>query len=134
MGGLEWAELKTALPDVSESTMRDALREAGFHVLPPWGGVEQHTFDELDRSLRAFSEVYSSDEPLRRSCRRAVIEAKNRARWISQNEKVEASKRALKAEMVEWMLVWLGDPSIFPAWSEIRKKRFELSVELPIRP
>jgi hypothetical protein len=28
----------------------------------------------------------------------------------------------MKAEMVEWMLVWLGDPAIFPAWIQLRRQ------------
>jgi hypothetical protein len=29
----------------------------------------------------------------------------------------------MKAEMVEWMLVWLDDPAIFPAWIQLRRQR-----------
>jgi len=29
----------------------------------------------------------------------------------------------LKEEMVDWMLVWLDDPAMFPAWAEIRRGR-----------
>lgn len=32
------------------------------------------------------------------------------------------SKRAEKAEMAQWMLVWLENPEVFPAWAEARKR------------
>jgi hypothetical protein len=27
----------------------------------------------------------------------------------------------LKAEMFEWMLVWLDDPAMFPTWAQLRR-------------
>jgi hypothetical protein len=27
--------------------------------------------------------------------------------------------------MVEWMLVWLGDPAMFPAWAGLRRKSLQ---------
>jgi hypothetical protein len=85
--------------------------------------VEQHTIEDLDASLRQFSEVYASQPHLRRYCRDQVIAAKNRARFASRNDRVEPDKRRMKAEMVEWLLVWLGDPALFPAWASIRRQR-----------
>jgi hypothetical protein len=32
------------------------------------------------------------------------------------------AKRAQKEEMTQWMLVWLENPAIFPAWVEARKR------------
>jgi hypothetical protein len=115
IGEAEWSELKAALPDISETT----IRESGVPIEPPWSGVAQHTLDDLDASLRQFSDVYASQPHLRRYCRDQVIAAKARARFASLNE----SKRRLKSEMVERMLVWLGDPALFPAWVSIRRER-----------
>jgi hypothetical protein len=119
VGEAEWSELKAALPDISETT----IRASGVPIAPPWSGVSQHTIDGLDASLRRFSEVYASQPHLRRYCRDQVIAAKARARFASLSERVEANKRRLKAEMVEWMLVWLGDPALFPAWASVRRER-----------
>jgi hypothetical protein len=33
---------------------------------------------------------------------------------------VAEQKRIVKAEMAQWMLVWLGDPALFPAWARLR--------------
>ena len=57
-----------------------------------------------------------------RECRRVVIQAKDRARLVSRNEKVDPEKRKVKAEMVDWMLVWLENPGIFEAWARLRKQ------------
>jgi hypothetical protein len=114
IGEQEWKELK-ALPNVSETT----IRASGLLIAPPWSGVAQHTLDDLDTSLRQFSDVYTSQPDLRRYCRDQVIAAKARARFASLSGKVDESKRRLKAEM----LVWLGDPALFPAWVSIRRKR-----------
>ena len=112
IGEAEWLELRSALPDISETT----IRTAGFPIAQPWCGVRQHTLDELEMSLRELSEVYAKDPHLRRTCRDQVIAAKARARFLSR-------KNPLKNEMVEWMLVWLGDPALFPAWAALRRER-----------
>jgi hypothetical protein len=114
IGEAEWNELRRELPDISEA----AIQQCGLEVETPWGGVRQHRFEELEESLRAFSSVYAAREDLRRLCRARVIAAKDRARWISRRAGSDERLRARKAEMVEWMLVWLGDPSVFPVWAD----------------
>ena len=54
-------------------------------------------------------------------CRAMVIAAKDRARFASRGVKAELAKRELKARMVEWMLVWLDDPTVFPIWATLRQ-------------
>jgi hypothetical protein len=114
IGEAEWNELRRELPDVSETT----IQECGLAVDAPWSGVRQHSFEDLEESLRAFSGVYARREDLRRLCRDRVIAAKDRARWISRRAASDEELRARKAEMVEWMLVWLGDPAVFPVWAD----------------
>ena len=124
VGETEWAELKAAFPDISEST----FRTSGIAIAQPWLGVRQHTMDELETSLRELAGVYASRFDLRRYCREQVIGAKNRARFVARSERVEAGKRRLKSEMVEWMLVWLDDPAMFTAWAGMRQ-RYRPSVD-----
>ena len=111
VGESEWAELRRALPDVSASV----IRTSGLPVDAPWCAVRQHTFEELEASLREFSAVYEARPDLRRPCRDQVIADKDRAKWLSIRSTDEET-RLRKATMSEWMLVWLGDPAIFPAW------------------
>jgi hypothetical protein len=117
VGDAEWREISAAIPGIAPEDLQ-ALEIA---VDPPWFGVRQHSLDELEGSLRAIGEVYRNRECLRRFCRKTVIRAKDRARWAARNPRVEEGKRRMKAEMVEWMLVWLGDPALFPSWVEIRR-------------
>ena len=49
------------------------------------------------------------------------VKVKDRARFASRNPKVSPEKRAVKEEMVQWMLVWLENPEVFPAWVRARK-------------
>lgn len=119
VGEYEWRELRSALGDISETV----LRASGIPIAAPWGGVAAHSLDELESSLRELSRVYETRPDLRRYCRDQVIGAKDRARWAARSPRVDESKRKMKAEMVEWMLVWLDDPAIFAAWVELRRQR-----------
>ncbi|HEU5022871.1 MAG TPA: hypothetical protein VFT60_13310 [Bryobacteraceae bacterium] len=114
IGETEWNELRRALPDVSEAT----IQASGLTVEAPWSEVRQHSFEDLEESLRAFSGVYAVRVDLRRLCRDRVIAAKDRARWIARRAGSDEGLRSRKAEMVEWMLVWLGDPAVFPVWAD----------------
>ena len=118
----EWEELREALAPVSEGYLRDLLRRTGLPFAQPWCGIRQHTFEELEQSLRDMLEVYrqaveAGDRQKARYCRRQVIAAKDRARFQARGERA-----AEKNEMAQWTLVWLEDPAMFPAWVEIRKR------------
>jgi hypothetical protein len=115
----EWELLRH---NFSESSLREWLAEAGIPVDQPYRGVQTKTIEALEESLVAMTELYVGVSDARRVCRATVIASKDRTRFASKNEKVELDKRALKAEMVEWMLVWLDDPAMFPAWAAIRRK------------
>jgi len=124
IGEAEWKELHTSLPDIADST----IRSAGLPIAQPWLGVIQHSLDELESSLTELARVYEMRSDLRVWCRKQVIAAKDRARWLSR-------KHQSKAEMVEWMLVWLGDPALFPAWADgvKRAKRNAMADEQRVK-
>jgi len=114
-----WLELKQKLDPVSESYLRDLLRGTGLPFDQPYAGVRQHTFEELEQSLREMLGVYrdaaaAGNRERARYCRRQVIAAKDRAKFL-------AKKHPQKEEMARWMLVWLENPEVFPAWVEARK-------------
>jgi hypothetical protein len=104
--------MRQSLPDVAETV----VRQTGIPIDAPWSGVRQHTLEELEESLREFSAVYAARADLRGSCREQVIAAKDRAKWSSRRKSADADTRQRKATMAEWMLVWLGDPALFPGW------------------
>ena len=115
-----WTALLMRLAPVSESYLRDLLRAPGLPFHQPWAGIRQHTLEELEASLLSMLEVYRAataggDRERARYCRRQVITAKDRAKLL-------ARQKPEKEEMVQWMLVWLENPEVFPAWVEARKK------------
>jgi hypothetical protein len=117
IGGAEWEAISAEFPGIAPLT----LEEAGLIVEQPWRGVKQHTFDELAETLIELAEIYAARPELSRFVRAQVIQAKDRAKWASRSRRVDAEKRKNKAEMAEWMLVWVDDPSMFPAWVERRR-------------
>jgi hypothetical protein len=119
----EWDSLRQSF---SESSLRTWLAEAGIAVDQPYRGVETKSLETLESSLIAMTERYLQDAAVRKTCRQVVITAKDRTRFAARNPKVDPAKRTMKSEMVDWMLVWLGDPAMFPSWSAIRKTRTAL--------
>jgi len=122
-----WRDLLDRLAPVSESYLRDLLRSTGLPFDQPYAGVRQHTFEELEQSLREMLDVYQTaasagERERARYCRRQVIAAKDRAKFAAANPKFDEARRAQKAEMAQWMLVWLENPEVFPAWAEARKR------------
>jgi hypothetical protein len=125
VGAPEWAVLKEALAPVADSYLRKLLRESGSRLAPLIEGVRQSDFDELERTLVALSQLYSAgDRETRRVCRRAAIEAKQHARWTARRAGPDEAKRHIKEEMIQWMLVWLENPAVFPAWAPLRRKNW----------
>jgi hypothetical protein len=120
VGAAEWQELRSLF---SESSLREWLSTAGIHVEQPYRGIQTKTFEELEACLLAMGELYLRDPGARKICRATVITAKDRTRFAARNPKVDPAKQAAKAEMVEWMLVWLADPAMFPTWATLRKGR-----------
>jgi hypothetical protein len=127
-----WTTLRLRLAPVSESYLRDLLRATGLPFHQPWAGIRQHTLEELEESLRGMLEVYraataADDRDRARTCRRQVIAAKDRAKFLAQNAGTPPEKKREKEEMAQWMLVWLENPGVFPAWVEARKKAADAS-------
>jgi hypothetical protein len=122
-----WHDLLSRLAPVSESYLRELLRDTGLPFDQPFAGIRQHTFEELEATLREMLAVYSDavatgNRELARYCRRQVIGAKDRAKFLAANPKTAPEKRAEKEEMAQWMLVWLENPEVFPVWVEVRKR------------
>jgi len=129
-----WGELLMQLAPVSESYVRELLTATGLPFEQPCAGIRQHTFEELEQSLcemlRAYAEARAAGNPERaRYCRRQVIGAKDRARFLARNTRIPTEKQAQKEEMAQWMLVWLENPEVFPAWVEARKRALSSGPE-----
>ena len=120
------AALRTLAP-ISESYLRDLLRETGLPFAQPYAGIRQKSFADLEQDLSEMLAVYAEamragDRQRARYCRRQAIAAKDRARFVARNPKTPPEKKAQKDEMAQWMLVWLENPEVFPAWVDIRKR------------
>jgi hypothetical protein len=77
----------------------------------------------LERTLVALQHDYdSADAEERRKCRALVITAKDHARWALRREGIEPARKAIKEEMLLWMLTWLENPALFSSWVAIRKR------------
>lgn len=127
VGEAEWQAALSTLAPISESYLRDLLRETGLPFAQPYAGIRQKTFADLEHDLREMLTIYAEamrtgDRQRARYCRRQVIAAKDRARFVARNSKTSPEKKAQKEEMAQWMLVWLENPDVFPAWAEIRKR------------
>ena len=56
-------------------------------------------------------------------CRQAVLLAKDRLKVILANKNLDEQKRRDKEEFLNWFIVWLENPSVFPEWLELRRKQ-----------
>lgn len=112
---------------MSDSCLRHLLRDCGLPLDPVVEGIRQRSFEELERTLLAIGEEYArametGGRERAAACRRAVITGKEHARLAARRPAASEEVRARKEEMASWMLVWLENPAIFPAWLGLRKK------------
>ena len=82
-------------------------------------GVRQSDSESLERTLLALTHEYeSSGAQRRKEIRGLVITAKTHAQWA-------ARRRAEKLEMVLWLRTWLENPSVFPLWIDMRRRKLK---------
>jgi hypothetical protein len=84
---------------------------------------------QLENLRRKF--LRENDRQGLRMVREIALKGKNRALMISKNEKVDARKRAEKAEIAEWFTLWLQSPEIFENWIELRRKSKDFTEKFP---
>ncbi len=125
IGEAEWAELAALLAPVSEGYLRRLVRGLGLPMSPLVEGVRQESPAELERTLLALGNEYldaveAGERARAKTIRRAVISAKDHARFALA--RLEPEARGERQEMILWMLTWLENPGVFPAWLELRKR------------
>jgi len=106
-------------PVGARTLLRNLLRRCGLPLDPRVEGVRQDSLAEAARTLCAWSGA-CPDDP--RAARRIVIEAKDHAR-LALPRLASEEARQLRAELIEWMVVWVNDPPLFPAWVKLRPAR-----------
>jgi hypothetical protein len=82
--------------------------------------------DELMRKFRSQGEHAAVERVLN-----VARLGKRRAEMISRNQKVEAPKRAEKAEIANWFRIWLENPDAFFDWLDLRKQSPEFQSRFP---
>jgi len=132
----EWTELLQLLAPVSESYLRHLLHDTAVPVEQPFAGIRQSSFELLEESLLEMHGAYAAalavgDRARAAYCRRLIIEAKDHARMAARSAKTSPEKKAQKDEMIQWMLVWLENPEVFPVWVKLRKRAAGLETGGP---
>lgn len=112
----EFEELLREFAPVSESALRHLLRDSGVPLEAAVRGVDQSTLPLLRETLLDLTEEYTRGNS---GVRRVVITAKDHAKFA-------AARNPDKQEMVLWMLTWLENPSVFPAWVAMRSRLLKL--------
>ena len=82
--------------------------------------------DELMRKFRAHGEHPAAERVLN-----VARLGKRRAEMIARNQKVEAHKRAEKAEIANWFRIWLETPDAFFDWLDVRKQSADFKTKFP---
>jgi hypothetical protein len=123
--------LAAALAPISPRRLRDLLRQTGAPLDCLVEGVRQDSLIELERTLRALATRYANSAELAKQCRRLVIESKDHARMSAKRLPVDSAQRALKDEMLLWMLTWLENPGVFDTWVALRAAAIESRSKQP---
>ena len=129
IGEAEWDVIAKELAPISDRTLRHLVRRCGIPVDVLVEGVRLDTFADLERTLLALSAEYEQarnhgDRQKERTIRRLAITAKDHARMASRRAS-DPGRRADKAEMSEWLVVWLENPAVFGPWAALRRRAKE---------
>ena len=117
-----WEALARELAPISETYLRELARSSGLPLDPLLERVRQDSLESLERTLLQLQREYEGGgEQEKRRCRDCVIEAKDHARWAARKMPEDDPRRALKEEMLLWLLTWLENPGAFPLWVALRK-------------
>lgn len=112
--------LQQELHPISTAYLRRLLLQADAPLHPLVEGVRLDTFRHFCRSLFLLNEMHQrTGAETKTIIRRLIIDAKNHARWSD------------KSEMVEWLLVWLHDPTLFDTWAKLRLQVIEARLPPP---
>jgi hypothetical protein len=117
-----WSELRTRLAPVSNTYLRKLVISTGLPMSPVVEGVRHDSLQHAARTLMALSTAYADSEAdSRRRIREAVIESKDRLRWALKRSSATDSQ-VLKQEILLWVMTWLENPAVFPAWLALRRQ------------
>jgi hypothetical protein len=117
-------QIRQAVGDVTDHTLRHTLIESGYPLHPLVEGVNQSTPVDLARTLLVLADLYLAAPPdQRRAIRDMVIESKSHARFAAANRKLDAARRDEKRETLLWISTWVENPPLFASWLNVRLAR-----------
>lgn len=112
-----WRQFKSDFAPVSDSYLRNILRDSKYPLAPVVEGVSTTRPDAAERVLRALSAEYlEGDLNRRKVCRDAVLEAKQKLKWKLGKSRPNEDH----AEIFLWVSTWLENPALFPEWLTVR--------------
>jgi hypothetical protein len=133
---------------VSRAYVLDVLSETQIPIERALGGlpvdlrgrIHFHDLDTAAASLADMTSEYqaarvSGDKTRAEDCRRAVRKGKDRLKLLLRRANLSPQKREEKQELLQWFLVWLEAPPLFPVWLELRRAAAaKRSKPLPQKP
>jgi hypothetical protein len=113
--------------DVLSETQIPIERSLGGLPVDLRGRVHFHDRDAAAASLTDMTREYESartagDKARAEDCRRAVRKGKDRLKLLLRRRSLSPQKREEKQELLQWFLVWLEAPPLFPGWLELRRR------------
>ena len=122
--------------DVLSETQVEIDRAIGGLPVDLRGRVHFHDHEAAASSLIDMAKEYETarlagDKPRAEDCRRAVRKGKDRLKLVMRRTGLAPQKRQQKQELVEWFLIWLEAPSLFPAWLEARRAAAAANDRIP---
>lgn len=131
---------------VSRAYVLDVLSETQVPIDRSLGGlspdlrdrVHFHDRDAAAMSLTDMTREYeaaraSGDKTRAEDCRRAVRKGKDRLKLLLRRTSLSPPKREEKQELLQWFLVWLEAPPLFPDWLELRRRAAGAGFSEPVR-
>lgn len=111
--------------DVLSQTQIPIDRALGGLPVDLRGRVHFHDRQAAVVSLTDMTREYEAaragnDKQRAEDCRRAVRKGKDRLKLILRRANLSPQKREEKQELLQWFLVWLEAPPLFPGWVELR--------------
>lgn len=113
--------------DVIAETQIPIDRALGGLPVDLRGRVHYHDLDAASASLTDMTSEYQAarardDKTRAEDCRRAVRKGKDRLKLLVRRDNLSPPKREEKQELLQWFLVWLEAPPLFPGWLELRRR------------
>jgi hypothetical protein len=111
--------------DVIGETQIPVDRALGGLPIDLRGRVHFHDRSAAAASMTDMTREYEAalsagDKTRAADCRRAVLQGKDRLKLLLRRASLTPQKREEKQELLQWFLVWLEAPPLFPAWLELR--------------